>query len=229
MATFLPFQCLSRRGFIVLLATEWLPAWLLASICRKTLVLPKTIRWNRPRVRNRKHCHVSSRYKKGILIQASLWIQHASFSTKCLELTKTGGKHHVYSYSHCCQLCEQGYAFRIERWVKACQLCCQLRQNIHGDSWECAGVPSALFRNVLRQKNDVNPKTECAWVQLFSLAKSSPLTSSCLSTLWTMKRCWNPETIEAPFESSWSQWSPGHATFVVCTRERKHMCRLEPS
>eukprot|EP00913_Durusdinium_trenchii_P009669 g9086.t1 len=39
------------------------------------------------------------------------------------------GKHHVYSYTHCCQPCEQG-------------------QSTHAESWACAGVPSALFRSV---------------------------------------------------------------------------------
>ena len=35
----------------------------------------------------------------------------------------------VYSYTHCCLLCEQGLG--------------------HGDEWSCAGVPSALFRRVM--------------------------------------------------------------------------------
>lgn len=38
-------------------------------------------------------------------------------------------KHEVYSYTHCCLLCEQGLG--------------------HGDEWSCAGVPSALFRRVM--------------------------------------------------------------------------------
>jgi len=41
-------------------------------------------------------------------------------------------KHSVYSYSHCCQHCEEG-------------------RGTHGETWSCVGVPVSLFRSIKLQ------------------------------------------------------------------------------
>ncbi|CAK9030917.1 unnamed protein product [Durusdinium trenchii] len=64
---------------------------------------------------------------------APAWFHCPSCDRMITGLVQRGhphpGKHHVYSYTHCCQPCEQG-------------------QSTHAESWACAGVPSALFRSV---------------------------------------------------------------------------------
>lgn len=62
-----------------------------------------------------------------------MWFHCPSCDRMVTGLVQTGHphpeKHSVYSYSHCCQCCEQG-------------------QSSHGELWMCAGVPAALFRSV---------------------------------------------------------------------------------